>query len=477
MSQQFDTPLCVDLDGTLVETNTLFEALILAIKKNPLRLFVLVAALTQGKAAVKQKIGHYAAEEQFAWLYNSKFLAWLQIEHARGRKLILATASDMHLATSIAAELNIFDEIIASTPQSPVSAVKKYLVLKKRFGNEAFAYAGNSHDDLAVWNIASSAILVHTSEKVARIIKNNSVVEVEFPRETKVTLKDIMQEMRVHQWLKNLLLFVPIVMAHQTNNATLMLQACIGFFSFSTLASSMYVINDLLDIPSDRLHPTKKMRPIARGSIPVRPALLLIAILVLVSFSLSHAFLPPAFFTILASYIVINAIYSIRAKKIPYVDITILAGLYVLRIIAGSAATGITTSAWLFFFAGFLFFCLACMKRVVELLQLQNRTDFAPGRGYQKRDTRMLVALGMTSSLLACIVMGLYIQSESVTVLYARPALLWTLIPLIGVWIVRIWYMTLTKQMNDDPVLFTSKDIVSYVIGFATLGTLFLSAV
>lgn len=477
MPQEFSTPLCVDLDGTLVETNTLFEATISILKKNPFRIFALLASAFQGKALVKHTIGTYAAGEKFVWLYNMKLLAFLQNEHAKGRDLILATASDAHIATTIAHELGIFKEVIANTPKTPVSASKKYILLEKRFGKQRFSYAGNSRDDIRVWNSAASAIIVHAPESVASTVRKHTPVEAEFPYTKKLRIQDILQEMRVHQWLKNLLIFVPLVMAHRVQDSTALFQAIVGFFSFSLIASSMYVMNDLLDIPSDRAHQTKHMRPIARGVISARLAVILAGILFTSSCIFALIYLPTAFSSILALYFGINTIYSFRAKKIPYVDITILAGLYVLRIIAGSAATGIATSSWLFFFAGCFFFYLACMKRVVELLQLKEKTDTAPGRGYSKQDTQVLVVLGMTFALLSCIVLGLYVQSESVRLLYTKPALLWMLLPLIIIWIIRMWHITLSKKMTDDPVLFTSKDTISYMIGLATIGVLILAAI
>ncbi len=477
MEQQFTTPLCVDLDGTLVETNTLFEASLSAIKKNPLRLFTFLLAAPKGKVYIKHLIGEYTKKESFTWLFNSDLLAFLRIERAKGRKLILATASDTQIANSIAKELGIFDEVIASTLTQPVSASLKYKLLKKRFGEKGFSYAGNSHADISVWDIAASGILVHTRESVASEVRKTIPIEAEFPSSQRLTIKDVLQEIRIHQWLKNLLLFIPAIMAHRIGNPEIFFTAWIGFFSFSFLASSMYVMNDLLDIPSDRAHPTKRMRPIALGTISALQAVLLAGLLAITSISLAIAFLPFAFLQMLVLYIVINTIYSFRAKKIPYIDIIILAGLYVLRIVAGSAATGVATSVWLFLFAGCLFFYLATIKRVIELLQLRRRTDIAPGRGYKKADTELLVALGMTFSLLSCIILGLYIGSESVTRLYLKPQVLWAIVPLLGIWIIRMAYMTFTKKMPDDPVLFTSKDSVSYGIGLAMLIVLFLSGV
>lgn len=477
MEQQHSLPLCVDLDGTLIQTNSLFEALLVAIKKNPTRLIPITLAVFQGKAYVKHVIGQYTKYESFVWLYNNDFLAFLRAEHAKGRTLILATASDSAIANKVASELQIFQEVIASSITTPVIASKKYLLLKERFQDHQFSYAGNSHSDIAVWNIAASAIVVHAPIKIRNLIPKHIPIEAEFPNGHKLALKDIVQEIRMHQWLKNLLLFVPPIMAHQIMDGTIFLQVLGGFVSFSLLASSMYVMNDLLDISSDRAHKTKRMRPIALGTISAVQAIALACILVGVSFTLALSFLPVSFFYMLLLYMGINGVYSFRAKKIPYVDISILTVLYVLRIIAGSAATQVPTSTWLFFFAGCLFLFLACMKRVIELLQLQHAQDTAPGRGYKKLDTTTLVTIGITSSALSCVVLALYINSDTVTLLYTRPNMLWALLPLLILWVTRMWHITLAKKMPDDPVLFTSKDIISYGIGFAVLGILALATI
>jgi len=475
MQQQFLTTLCVDLDGTLVKTNTLFEAFLIAIKKNPFRIGSLLLASFQGKAHVKHLIGAYTSNEQFQWLYNNEFLAFLRAEHSKGRKLVLATASDFAIAQKVALELSLFEEVIASTIATPVTASKKYILLENRFGKQGFSYAGNSRSDIEIWNRSASAIFVHTPKNIASLVTQNIPVEAEFPVAKHLTMRDIVQEIRIHQWLKNLLLFIPPIMAHQIGDSRVLIHALVGFFSFSALASCMYVMNDLLDIPSDRAHKTKRLRPIALGTISALQAVLLAIFLITISFLLALTILPFSFFQMLVLYIFMNAIYSLRAKKVPYLDISILAGLYVLRIVAGSAATNVPTSSWLFFFAGCFFFYLASMKRVIELLQLQKAQDTAPGRGYSKLDTKALITLGITFSILSCIILGLYITSNTVTLLYTQPHILWLLLPLLIIWIVRMWYLTLTNKLPDDPVLFTSKDAVSYGIGTAVIGILLLA--
>ncbi len=472
MPQQPLPPLCVDLDGTLIKTNSLFEALLIALKKNPLRVFPLVGACFQSKAHVKHLLGEYIKDEPHSWLYNEELIAFLRDEHSKERTLILATASDHAIATSIAQELGIFDEVIASTVFAPVNASTKYKVLQQRFGKTSFSYAGNSHADLSVWNIAASAVLVHTPKRIASLVQKSCRVEAEFPLPETRTLKNIIREIRIHQWLKNLLLFIPPIMAHQIHHPYIFLQTTAGFFSFSFLASSMYIMNDLLDMHADRTHETKRMRPIALGTISAQDAIKIALLLVSASIALALFILPPAFLFVLLAYIVINALYSLRLKKVPYIDITVLASLYVLRIIAGGAATNIPTSVWLFFFAGCFFFYLASLKRVIELLHLKQPQDIAPGRGYRKQDTAFLIRLGVAFSILSLVILGMYVGSTNVTHLYARPYLLLALLPLLALWMIRMWHLALAKKLPDDPVLFTSKDAISYGIGVAIIAVL-----
>lgn len=469
------TPICVDIDGTLIATNTLMETAIVAIKSHPLRIFVLCAALAKGKSHLKHLLGQYSQQEHLSFPYNHDVLKWLKAQRAQGRKLVLTSATDQLIAEKISQDLGIFDEIIASTIERPVDASKKYLVLKEYFQDQPFAYAGNSASDISVWNIADSAIIVHATKRVASFAKSITSIEQEFPQEERLTLQTVLREIRIHQWLKNLLVFVPAIAAHMVNQPAVILDATMAFIAFSLLASATYVFNDLLDLPADRLHQTKRLRPIASGSISIPHSIALGLSLGCAAILISLFMLPISFFGLLALYTVMNLVYTFRAKKIPYADIIILASFYVLRIIAGSAATGIETSWWLFFFAGCFFFNLASMKRTAELLQLGSEQNMVRGRGYKKRDISVLQFLGFLCIAFSCIVLALYITNYHVTTLYMRPALLWLLLPLILLWASRMWHLTLAKRMPEDPVLFASKDIPSYLIAGALFTVLLLA--
>lgn len=475
MQQSLTTPLCVDLDGTLVHTNTLFEAALVVVKKKPWVIVEIVRAGLRDKAAVKHIIGTHTPLQSLVLPYNQKLLAWLKEQHAHGRTLILATASDKKIAEKIAKELGIFQEVIASTPEMPVSAANKHSVLCKRFGKKNFSYAGNSRADIAVWKCAASAVLVHTNPDVTKHARNIIPIEAEFLRADDARVKTIGRTIRIHQWAKNLLLFTAPIAAHKISDPQILIDVIIGFFSFSCITSSIYIFNDLFDLPYDRMHARKKFRPIASGRLQILRASMLAVGMAAFGGAFAALLLPSVFLGTLLLYIIIASAYSLRFKKIPYVDIIILAVLYVLRIIAGGQAAGIPTSWWLFVFAGFFFISLGIVKRVTELIQLANITDTAIGRGYTKRDKELLTALGLTSGLFSCIVLALYAVSPSTTTLYSHPTTLVWIVPILSIWLVRMWKRALAGALPEDPVLFAIKDRFSYIVLAALSGVLAVS--
>jgi 4-hydroxybenzoate polyprenyltransferase/phosphoserine phosphatase len=456
-----NVPLCVDLDGTLVRTNTLLETALGALKKNPLFIFKIVQALSKGKAYAKHVIGKEFSTNPSLLPYNKEFLEWLTKEKATGRVLILATASDELIAKKVAQHLEIFSDIIASTPKASVTAGGKALVLCKMFGTNGFSYAGNSQSDLAVWNCSHHAILVDAPKNIKQQINKNIIIEKEFITEKKSNFFVIAKTMRVHQWVKNALLFVPALAAHVLSLPNIATHAILGFISFSLLASAVYIFNDLTDISSDRAHQTKKYRPIASGVISLKYAIIISIVSALISTLIAVTTLPLSFTWLLALYVVINICYSLFAKKIAYIDILILASLYVLRVFAGSFATGVTTSKWLFVWTLCFFLSLAIMKRVIELLD-HTKEEKIDGRGYHKRDRVTLEIAGMTSATLSVVILALYIKSSSIFTLYASPSLLWGIVGIVAIWLGRIWVLALQKRLPSDPVLFAAKDPVSY---------------
>lgn len=476
MQKYKNIPLCVDLDGTLVRTNTLLEAAITAIQKKPSVIFEMLQAALAGKIALKHVIGIHAPHNASLLPYNKEFLAWLIGQHAQGRTLILATASDKAIADAVALKLGIFADVIASTPEHPVSANSKYSVLCKKFGIKGFSYAGNSHADLAVWNCAYSAVLVDTDPNVTKKAKKMVAVEAEFLGYHTPTFRVVLKTIRIHQWVKNLLLLIAIIAAHRIFEPAILLTSIVGFLSFSLLASSVYICNDIFDLASDRTHATKRFRPIAAGEIRVSHAIYIGISIAAVSIALAVLFLPRIFIGILAVYFFITSMYSLRLKRMPYVDVGILAGLYVLRIIAGGKATSIPVSNWLLLFAGCFFISLATIKRVTELTRLDHMDTKAIGRGYKKTDKQLLKIIGTTSAIFSCIVLVFYTKSIGVTKLYTSPNTLVLIVPILGIWMARMWKHAIAGSLPEDPVLFAIKDYVSYGAIIAISGIVFLAS-
>ena len=275
--------------------------------------------------------------------------------------------------------------------------------------------------------------------------------------------------MRVHQWSKNLLVFIPMLLAHRFSIETI-LQSIAAFFAMSFLASSVYLLNDLLDLSSDRVHKTKKQRPLASGELTISKAVMLIPLLLILG--LSFAIWKPALCRIVGCYLLITTLYSLAFKKVPVIDVLLLSMLYMGRLLAGSMATGIVVSEWLASFAVFFFLSLALVKRASELLEKYS-AEFEqnlPGRGYSKRDIPFVTTYGISCAVVSVLVLAFYIYSMQVQVLYRHPQYLWLICLLLHYWLGRIWLITMRGEMHSDPVYFALKDPQSYVMAFMTAG-------
>lgn len=468
------SPLAVDLDGTLVTTDTLVETTLQLIKQKPLAALLLPWWLRKGKPNLKKEIASRAHIDVALLPYNQPFLDFLKAERAHGRTIILITASHESVAKAVANHLGIFNQALGTSDNVNLSGKHKAAKLTALFGSKQFAYAGNARADIPVWLAAKEAIVVNATPSTRLAAKQVTTIVQEFSG-PKITAATIRHALRIHQWLKNLLIFIPLLTAHQISNWAAGLQAVLAFFSFSLLASAIYLINDLCDLESDRKHQTKRKRPFAAGTLHPLIGIAGIPALIIASIALATP-LPSAFIGILAVYGIANLAYTFYLKQIALIDVVILACLYTLRILAGSTATSITTSSWLFAFAMFMFLSLALIKRVAELINLkQQNKNKAHGRGYTSEDVQPLTMLGISSGYLSLLVLALYISSESVRLLYRQPMWLWLLIPLVMVWISRIWLLTSRGEMNEDPILFAAKDSLSYGILVASLVTVIIA--
>lgn len=460
-------PLCVDLDGSLLAGDTLYESLLGCLRSRPGALLRLPLWLLRGRAHLKARLGEACELEPAALPWREDVLAWVREERARGRRIVLATASTERLARAVAAELGCFDEVIASDELHNLKGARKRDALVARFGEGGFEYLGDSAADRPVWRSAARASAVGLDP--ARL-EGMPEVGRRFER-PRGGLAAWARGLRLHQWVKNVLVFLPALAAHRFTDVAVLGQAAVAFLAFGLTASAVYVFNDLMDLPSDRAHPSKRRRPFASGRLPLPAGLLASPLLVVAAGALSLSVLPNLFSATLAFYLLLNALYTFGLKRVPIADVLFLASLYALRILAGGFATAIEVSPWLIAFSLFFFLNLAFLKRFADLRILAAAgAEAAAGRGYRVADAPMLLALGPASGYIAAVVLALYVQSAKVATLYRSPVVLWLLVPLLIYWISRIWLLAHRGRMSDDPIIFTTRDPVSYcVLGLAVL--------
>ena len=469
-------PLCVDLDGTLVRTDLLIESTLRLLKRMPWIALLLPYWLwSGGKARLKREVALRQPVDAASLPYDRDVIAHLEQRRKDGASLVLATASDRLHADAVAAHLAIFDEVHASDGRCNLSGAEKASVLAERFGEKGFDYAGNEDKDLEVWKRAGAAIVVGgepgLAERAARV---STLAATIAPKSA--TWRPYIKALRLHQWLKNALVFVPLVLAHKILEIDALAMAAVAFVAFGLAASSVYVLNDLADLAEDRRHPTKRRRPFAAGDIPLVRGLVMVPALLAAAFVLSLALLPLAFSGVLVVYLAATVAYSFYLKRAMLFDVLTLAGLYTLRIVAGSAALAIPRSFWLLAFSVFLFFSLALVKRYVELRDMGEAARSGErGRGYRGVDLETLSQFGITSGMLAVLVLALYIDSGASKALYRTPELIWLLCPLMLYLVCRFWILARRGEMHEDPIVFAIRDWRSQLI-VAAGGVLLLAA-
>ncbi len=469
-------PLCVDLDGTLVKTDTFAQALLLLIRTHPAVLCSIPDWAANGLAALKQRVAQEIQLDPAALPYHPGLLTFLKGERAKGRELILVTASNILPARAVAEHLGLFSDVMASDGIINLKASRKRDALIARFGEKGFDYAGNATDDLAVWAAAGGVIAVNPSTPVRRALKNSSArIFEDRPSRLRIWLKAL----RVHQWTKNGLIFLPMLLAHELTTPVLYVKAVLAFFAFSFAASAIYVFNDLFDLHADQHHPRKKNRPFAAGNLSLVAAVAAAPLLVLAALATAQL-LPASFTGVLLIYLVTTTLYSWRLKQLVLLDVMTLAGLYAVRIFAGTAAYGVETSTWLIALSIFLFFSLAMVKRYAELREASQGQPNAVrvrGRGYCEADLPLLAGFGAGSGCISVLVLALYINSDKVVQFYRHPALLWLLCPLLLYWIARVWLLASRGELSDDPLNFAVRDPQTWIIGVLSVIVLILGTV
>ena len=470
-------PLVVDLDGTLIRSDILIESGFAYLKAAPHRFYEPVLWLARGgKVGLKAGLADATNVDVSVLPYDPTVLEWLKAERAAGRSLVLATASHERYAQAISSHLGIFDRTFASDGNVNLSSHEKRDRLVAEYGEKGFDYAGNSHDDIAVWQSAERAYVVNPSNGVSRAahkIGNVERVIESRPPSAKTWAKSL----RLHQWLKNLLIFVPLLAGHQLSSPELVCAAILAFLTFGMCASSVYLLNDLLDLEDDRHHPVKRKRPLASGALPLTWGLGIFPLLLVGSFALACLFLPWTFCIVLVGYYALTLAYSMFLKRQVMVDVVVLAMLYTIRIIAGTAAVNAQLTFWLLAFSMFIFLSLALVKRYAELHSMKQRGLVKTrGRGYVASDLSLISSLGTASGYLAVLVLALYIQDAKTASLYRNPQLIWLACPLLLYWVSRTWIIAHRGLMHDDPIVFAARDRVSLIV-VALCGLVFWAAI
>jgi 4-hydroxybenzoate polyprenyltransferase/phosphoserine phosphatase len=472
MTHDKQRPLVVDLDGTLIYSDLLVESALLAVKEQPGIAFRMFAWLKQGKATLKRQLAERAHIDVANLPWNAPFLAWLKEQHQSGRRLILATASDAHYAQQVHTHIGLFESVMASKDGHNLSSENKRAALVARFGERGFDYAGNGTADLAVWSSAHEAIVVNAPAGLEE--KISIPVAKTFPP-LGGQLRAWMNALRLHQWLKNVLLFLPLMAAHQFNLATWG-QAIIGYLCFGICASSVYLLNDLVDLTSDRHHPRKRLRAFAAGKLPPLHGIVVAPLLLLTGIGMAAALSLP-FAAVLLIYYALTLAYSFGLKRVAMLDVLMLAALYTIRIVAGAALTRIQPSFWLLSFALFFFLCLAFLKRYIELIDLLARQGSkAKGRGYRAEDASMVAAQGSAAGYIAVLVLAFYINSPDVWSLYSEPRWLWGICVSLLYWLNRSWWLAHRGKLHDDPVIYAITDRASRVVLLIVAGLLALAS-
>ncbi len=466
-------PLVVDLDGTLIRSDMLVESFFALASTSPWRALLALASLRHGRAAFKAAIARQVEIDVATLPYNEEVLAWLRAEKARGRLIYLASASHDTYVQQVAAYIGVFDGVFASDGVTNLRSHAKAERLCKKFGVKQFDYIGNETADFAVWEAASGVVLTNAAYKLQREVQQR------FPHAMMIhtvtaNRRDYWRALRPHQWLKNLLVFVPAIAA-QHLDAPSLTTCLLAFVSFSLCASSGYLLNDLLDLRNDRQHPTKYRRPFASGTIGVQSGVKFMLALLLSSLAL-NCLLPSNFLLALASYYLLTILYSTIVKRQMLLDVMLLALLYSIRLMAGSAAVAVPLSPWLLSFSMFIFLSLALIKRCAELMVRKNIDGGDPkGRDYRLTDLPILTSMAAASGYVAALTAGLYISSAKVVELYSHPERLWALPVILLFWISRILMLMQRGEMLEDPVLFAARDRTSLICAAAIFLVLLVS--
>ena len=466
-------PLVVDVDRTLLRTDLLHEVLVRLLGRRPWMIFPMLGWLFRGKAVFKRRLAEHVDLDADSLPVNESVIEHIHQARVQSRPVCLASASDRKMVDPVAAKWGPFERVFASDGQTNLRGSAKAEALVEQFGERGFDYLGDAPPDLAVWSRARTALIVAGRARLHRRLEAEHE-QIEVIGADPSRRWAWLTALRPQQWLKNLLVFVPVLAAHSLDSGQ-WLAAGLAFVAFSLVASAVYLLNDLLDLTHDRAHPRKRRRELASGVLAIPHALVMIPVLLLLGLVAAWSVSVPLAGLLLA-YLLVTTSYSVVLKRVMLVDVFVLALLYTSRVMAGALATSIQPSEWLLAFSGFVFLCLALIKRQSELADARIAGRSRPsGRGYFLEDLPMLSMLATAAGFSAVVVLALYISSDQVVTLYDQPLWLWPLAGLFLFWIARMLMLGHRGKLHDDPLVFVLKDPVSLVVA-AIGGGLFLLA-
>ena len=482
-------PLCVDLDGTLVKSDTLLDSVIVLTRQHPEALLKFPKWLAGGKAAFKRNITSTVQLDVVHLPYNRHLLQYLEQQRAAGREIYLATGADATLAQRVADHLGLFSGVLASDGTMNLIGKNKLAAFQQRFGSN-FCYIGNAHPDVPLLSNCQQPMVANPHRSLSSALRSASIVPALTFTDQASTLKAWLKAIRLHQWAKNTLIFLPLILAH-TRSAALFLGAAIAFLSFGLCASATYIVNDLLDLEADRKHISKRRRPFAAGDLSPLAGAVVICLFLLTSLVLAIALphviaglapdvalrFPYKFLQWMGVYLVSTLAYSLYLKRRVLLDVIVLSGLYTVRILAGSAATGVVVSTWLAAFSIFFFLSLAFVKRFAELENLiQRNANPSNGRGYRTTDIEQLRSFGTASAYASVVVLTLYISNLADSAhLYRHTTRLWLLVPILLLWLSRLWLLASRGDLHEDPVVYAITDRRSLALGVLVMAVVLLA--
>ena len=459
-----ERPLCVDLDGTLVKSDTLADSLMVLARRHPTALLRVPWWTLMGKAHLKSRVASMVTLDVAHLPYNRPLLDYLKHEHAAGRELILATGADGALARRIAEHLDIFDDVVASDGEVNLTGKNKLQHLEERFPDDGFDYIGNALPDLPLLKGARRAMLANPHIGLTGALKNRNIT---------VSRSSWIARASRSRWEK------PCGCINGQRICWCSCPCCSAipfihrpcwprsqhFYLFSLTASATYILNDLLDLEPDRVHLKKRKRAFAAGDLSVTTGIVLSFLMTAIALA-TASYLPRKFLIYLLLYLVTTVAYSLVLKRIVLVDVVVLSSLYTIRMLAGAGATQTPISPWLAAFSIFLFLSLAMVKRFSELQNLRSRgVHPSNGRGYLLSDIEQLRSFGASSAYASIVVLALYISGHEVAELYHHAERLWLMTPVMILWLSRVWLLASRGLLDEDPVVFALTDRTSLLLG------------